>query len=803
MRKRQSLSKSYLLTLVIMTDIIIVVFGVTMVLSQLWRFRHESKVLTREYIQAQEHIVKHEVQRAIDYLHWSRVNAHGTETEVQQAVLDWFSRIRFHNRGNEPGILFVRSFAGEQLMSVSRPDLVGRNIAGQLDPNGINTHDQFMGAVANPQGGYADYAWFNPVTGKVQPKRTFVRGVPEWGWYVGAGFWFDDINTVIGQKKQALFTMIRQFITVIAIALAATFGIVYLVSRYFTNKMRTDLGSFSSFFKRAADRAVTIDPEQAHFQEFAELADLANQMAARRRAIEADLQESEARYKQLFQQSPAGIYEIDFGTGKMTSVNDMMCDYTGYSREELLSMSSLDIMTPESQDRFLRRLEKIMAGEPVPGMVEYQIKLKNVGLIWALINARYAYQDGNITGATVVAHNISDLKKAEEQKRQLEIQLQQAQKMEAIGTLAGGVAHDFNNILGAIMGYAQLAQMDSSVSTQAQNYIQQILQASERAKDLVQQILAFSRQSKSEKIPADMAVIVKETLKLLRASLPTTIEIRQTIGPNLGTVEVDQTEIHQVMMNLCTNALHAMEETGGVLEVSLAQVALAEKDISSNDDISPGDYLQLTVTDTGHGMDRKTLERIFDPYFTTKRVGEGTGLGLATVHGIVKSHKGAINVISTPGKGTAFHLFFPVIASVPGPQAETFEFLASGTEELLFVDDEVALVEIGRGMLEKLGYRVQVRTSPIEALEAVRANPDKFDLVITDMTMPLMTGDQLAREIRALRPTIPIIIATGFSKALTPEKSARLGINVIIMKPFTLQEMARAVREALDQDKDG
>ena len=800
MRKRQRLGRSYLITLIVMTDIAIVVFGFSLILSQYWNFKLESKELTREYIQAQEAIVKHEVLRAVDYLQWRRANTEDSEPAVQKEVLEWFSRVRFQNRGKEPGILFVRSFDGRILMSVSRPDLIGRDISKQVDPNGINTHEQFMTVINKTDGGYADYAWYNPMTKEVQPKRTFVIGIPDWGWYIGAGFWFDDINAVISEKKQALFAMIRHFIMVMMVVLLASFALVYVASRYFANKLRADLEACSFFLNRAADQSVKNDTDQTHYQEFAELADLANQMAKRRRAAETDLQESEARYKQLFEQSPAGIYEVDFTTGKLVSVNDMICQYTGYSREELLEMSALDLLTPESRDRFLERLTKLMAGETVKTTVEYQIELKNGERIWALLNARYKKKDGNLTGATVVVHDTSELKKAENQKRQLEIQLQQAQKMEAIGTLAGGVAHDFNNILGAILGYAQLVQLDHTLSPKVHSYIQQILQASERAKDLVQQILAFSRQSKSERIPADMSVIVKEALKLLRASIPTTIEIKQVFEANLDTVEVDQTEIHQVMMNLCTNALHAMEETGGVLEVRLEQVSLTEVDIVSNEEIAPGDFLQLTVSDTGHGMNRDTLERIFDPYFTTKRVGEGTGLGLATVHGIIKSHKGTIRVNSELGNGTTFHLLFPVITSISGPKPETFDFLPSGSERILFVDDEITLVEIGQGMLEKLGYQVDVRTSPREALEAFRANPDKYDLLITDMTMPVMTGDQLAQAVRDIRPAIRIIIATGFSKALTPEKIDRMGISGVIMKPFTLQDVATAIRKALDKN---
>ena len=393
-----------------------------------------------------------------------------------------------------------------------------------------------------------------------------------------------------------------------------------------------------------------------------------------------------------------------------------------------------------------------------------------------------------------VCTDITEHKQDEEEKARLEKQLQQAQKMEAIGTLAGGIAHDFNNILAAVIGYTELAIMKAPKESLVHNDLREIFKAGTRAKDLVKQILTFSRQDEQELKPIQVKPIVKEALKLLRASLPTTIDIRQDVQSD-SIVLANPTHIHQILMNLCTNAGHAMQEKGGILEVSLEDIELDARYA----ELLPGTYLKLTVSDTGIGMDASTIKRIFDPYYTTKEKGKGTGMGLAMVHGIVKSCGGKINVYSEPGNGSTFHVYLPVKkgdANVEGPVEVS---LPTGTERILFVDDEQPLAYLGKLVLEGLGYKVVTRTSSIEALEAFRARPDSFDLVITDMTMPNMTGDKLAVEIMKIRPDVPVILCTGFSPAITGEKAKALGIQAFLEKPLLKHDLAKTIRQVLDE----
>jgi PAS domain S-box-containing protein len=388
-----------------------------------------------------------------------------------------------------------------------------------------------------------------------------------------------------------------------------------------------------------------------------------------------------------------------------------------------------------------------------------------------------------------------------EDKKKLEYQLRQAQKMEAIGTLAGGIAHDFNNILAAIIGYTELADLQVPEGNKAKKNLKEVLKAGRRARDLVKQILAFSRKGEQERIPIQISPIVKEALKLLRSSLPTTIEIRQNIESDIGIVEADPTQIHQILMNLCTNASHAMREEGGILEVGIRNVEAGSWDSEFGQlDMPPGNYLRLTVSDTGQGMTPEVLERLFEPYFTTKEKGEGTGLGLSVVHGIVKNYGGTITAYSEPGKGTIFHVYLPRIKEAKEMAEDVSRpgVISTGQERVLFVDDEPVLVEIGKQMLERLGYEVTKRTSSIEALELFRAKPDQFDLVITDMTMPNMTGDKLSRELMQIRPDIPIIICTGYSELISEEKAKEIGIRAFAMKPLVMADLSKTVRNVLD-----
>jgi PAS domain S-box-containing protein len=401
-----------------------------------------------------------------------------------------------------------------------------------------------------------------------------------------------------------------------------------------------------------------------------------------------------------------------------------------------------------------------------------------------------------------IATDITQIKEYEIQRKNTEAQLRQSQKMEAIGTLAGGIAHDFNNILSAIIGYAELAVNDPE-SQRLSYYLQEVIKAGERASDLVRQILTFSRKGDQEHKPVQISSIVKEALKFLRSSLPTTISIHQQISADRYFVMADPTQIHQIVMNICTNAAHAMRGEGGTLGVELKNVDLDLTFTADYPDMSPGHFVELTVHDTGHGMPENILESIFDPYFTTKDKGEGTGLGLSVVQGIVKSCGGEIIANSQLGEGSTFTIYLPAIPMKEGEAPKMADSLPRGDETVLFVDDEHNLVEIGRKMLGRLGYRVITAVSSPEALNRFKDNSEEIDLVITDMTMPEMTGDRLAREIMAVRPDVPIIICTGYSDAISETSAMALGLKGFVMKPLVMEKLATTVRSVLDRAKAG
>jgi PAS domain S-box-containing protein len=409
--------------------------------------------------------------------------------------------------------------------------------------------------------------------------------------------------------------------------------------------------------------------------------------------------------------------------------------------------------------------------------------------------------EGSVIGFYDLTHDLTDRKKAEEKLRESEKQLQQTQKIEAIGTLAGGIAHDFNNILSGIFGFSQLAKSSIHSPEKSAEYLDQVFNSAQKAAELVQQILTFSRKSEHQKYPLHMAGLVKEALKLIRSTIPSTIEIRESVDSD-ARILADPTNIHQVIMNLCTNGYHAMEETGGTLGVHLSETEISRLNRPGSGEPPPGHYLALEISDTGEGIDPDIREKIFEPYFTTKEKDKGTGLGLAMVMGIVKDHNGYITVNSRIGKGTRFDLYFPVVREEAEPAGgkDREPEIQSGDEHLLMVDDEETILTSAQALLSDYGYTVAAFTDPVRALEVFQNSPSRFDLVITDMTMPHMTGVEFSRRILDLKPSLPVILCTGHHDRINREIALAEGFSEFLEKPVLTEKMVRAIRRLLDND---
>jgi PAS domain S-box-containing protein len=525
-----------------------------------------------------------------------------------------------------------------------------------------------------------------------------------------------------------------------------------------------------------------------------------------RKKMEEALRASEEKYRFITERMSDVIWTLDSNLA-VQYVSPSVSKALGFTSEERMKQTLFERITPESFKKvqevlkFETQRDRESDVDPDRAVtLELEYYHKSGSTVWhETVVSSIRDAEGNITGFHGASRDVTERKKMEAERKGLEERLRRAEKMEAIGTLAGGIAHDFNNILSAIMGYTEMAIQGLDENSPLRRYLDQVFKAAERARDLVKQILAFSRQSEEKPRPLRISPIIKEVLKLLRASVPSTIKIRQNIHEDRDTVFADPAQIHQVLMNLCTNAAHAMQGRQGELNVSLVPVNIEPPDnLIIHHDLSPGKHLRLTVSDTGAGIDNEVMDRIFDPFFTTKKPGEGTGLGLSVVYGIVKSYGGAISVQSEVGKGTEFNVYLPLLTEVEAKQeAKDKTPIPGGKERILFVDDEAALVQLAAGTLSGLGYEVVGRTSSLEALELFRTRPDWFDLVITDMTMPNMAGSELAQRFMRLRPDIPVILCTGFSEAMTQEKAKAIGVREFIMKPIVQRQIAEAIRRVL------
>lgn len=511
------------------------------------------------------------------------------------------------------------------------------------------------------------------------------------------------------------------------------------------------------------------------------------------------LHASEERLSMALATSRMGVWELNVAEDRFCWSPE--CGEIFHTRESSGSHETYaGFVHPDDLQRVLSSARMALA-QKVLHEVEYRVLRPDGETRWVSSLGRAEYDSsGKPVRMVGILRDITSSRYEKEERTRSEARLAQAQKMEALGTLAGGIAHDFNNILGIILGYTEMVLWNKEEGSNEHNQLSEVLKATYRAKELVKQILAFSRRSEHEKKPVQIGLVVKEAMKMLRASLPSTIEIKTNV-PSHAVVLADPTQVHQVLMNLCTNAAHAMRQRGGVLDVNLTDVHVEPADIRPHSDLQPGHYVLLTVRDTGHGINPAVLNRIFDPFFTTKEQGVGTGLGLAVVHGIVKSHGGAIEVESTVDEGTCFQVFFPAIEKAPGQDKIDATPLPRGAERILVVDDEPALTLVLTKILERLGYQVECRTNGVEALEVFRDSlaSAPFELLVTDMTMPHLTGVDLAGELHRMVPDLPVIVCTGFSEQISEDRARGLGIQGFLTKPVVARELAELVRKVLDR----
>ena len=521
--------------------------------------------------------------------------------------------------------------------------------------------------------------------------------------------------------------------------------------------------------------------------------------------ISEKLIRTENRYRYLVQNSPDIIYMLD-SQGNFQFISDAVERLLGFPTDQLIGKHYTTITHKDDFEKAKWTFNERRTGDRATSQKELRLSVCYQNGRHRACNGRYLTFELKSNG--IYGHPFKKMEKIFigthgvirdiSGRKLLESKLKQAYKLEAIGTLSGGIAHEFNNILGVILGNAQLALTDVPPDNPAHHNLEEVEKASLRARDVVMQLLSYLRKVDYQKKLMRAVPIVEETIKFLRSTIPSGIDICQNMQATTDTILADPTQIHQLMLNLGTNAAHAMEDDRGVLKIEIINVKLGQESVYIDPDLVPGNYVKIAVSDTGQGISPEIIEYIFDPFFTTKDVGKGTGMGLSVVQGIVKTHKGAIKVNSELGRGTTFSVYFPVAQNKVVNNAGPIEELLTGNETILFIDDEVLMVNIAKQILERLGYVVETKTNPVDALELFRSNPSRFDLVISDMAMPQMNGDKLVKELLAIRSEMPIVLCTGFSEKVSAENANKLGIRAFAMKPLAVDDFARVVRNALD-----
>lgn len=671
-----------------------------------------------------------------------------SRSQAQQLAREYIRDLRYGPERKD--YFWIIDMHPSMVVHPYRPELNGSDLTNYSDPEGKHLFVEFVKIVKADGQGYVQYMWqWKDDPDRIVPKLSYVREFKPWGWIIGTGIYLEDVQTRIHQLSlnlQYLFSVILFFIILLSL--------------------------YTIWHARQNEKKKTI--------------------------AENTLKISEERYRTILNIFEDGYFEVDLA-GNMVFCNDSMSKIAGNRKEELIGMNNRKYMDDETAYKVYKTFNEVFrTGKPNKG-IDWKISRPDGTSRWIETSVTLLYDsDNQPAGFRGFVRDISERKIAAQEKEALEKQLRYSQKMESMGTLSGGIAHNFNNILSIILGNTEIAMDDVPEWNPARKNLAEIRNATLRAKDVIQQLLIFSWKAEDQLKPIKLDMVIEDSLKLLRASAPPNITIRKTVHDPIGIVMANPTQIHQIILNLFTNAVHAMENRKGMLDIELSNTFIDKPDLNSNHCLSAGNYVQLEVRDNGEGIDEGVIEKIFDPYFTTKEVGKGCGMGLSVVHGIVKNYGGDIKVTSRINEGTSFRILFPMVNVECEEEKKISCEIPEGNSTILFVDDEELIAQITQKQLERLGYRVQAETNPLRALDKLKAEPDLFDLVITDMTMPQLTGEDLIREIFKIKPGLPVIISTGYKDTITEAVSKKIGAKGLLMKPFGINELAAMIRNVLD-----
>jgi len=714
-------------------------------------------------------------------------------------INDFRDNLLPHKTG-DTGDVSVLSEDGTMLV---HPDIQELNVSHQSA-----YPDELFKQILQEKNGKIKYSWTNPGEQRARGKLVIFKHLPEYKWIMASSIYVEDVFMPINIFRNVL-------IFILSVIVLSSVGITYLISTSLTKPLvsvmkKLEEGAGGNYSVRMDEgKSDEFGQLARHFNSFMEQLEQSQEQIkteiGKNIEIQAALVENDLKLRSLFNQSfqytgilsPSGILE---------EINQSVLEFAGCSAEEVRYKPFWQAPWFRHDPDVQRQLKEAIKVAIEKNFVRYettsiskQNEIRNIDIsIKSVFNA-----SGEVAFIMTESRDITEYKLAARERKNMAVQLEKSQKMEAIGTLAGGIAHDFNNILSGILGYAQLAEMNLSSPVKARGHLSQIMKGAHRAAELTQQILTFSRRAEFEKQPLSLYLVIKEALKLLRSSIPSTIDITETIAAK-SKILADPTQMHQVIMNLCTNAYHAMGENVGTLSVRLNEKVISDESDVFGQKINEGKYLELEVTDTGHGMDDDILKKAFDPYFTTKEIGKGTGFGLALVHAIVEEHGGYINVQTQVGKGSSFYIGLPVVEDPDSSRhmdIKNEKTYKGGSERIMVVDDEEDIRMILQEFLTIAGYKVSIFENGARAFKAFLKDPDQFDLIVTDMTMPQMTGGELAGKILSIRKNFPVILCTGYSETVSEAEAFEIGIRRYLQKPFSNEDLAVSIREILDASK--